>query len=71
LNLEYGDYIKREVGIKGVLEEKNKVLKAENGELDLNGLKILGCGKTYNISNGICMTKKLNALKEVLLFFIF
>lgn len=62
--------MKREVGIKGVLEEKRKVLKAENGELDLNGLKILGCGKTYDISNGFCKSRKLNALKEVKFFIL-
>jgi hypothetical protein len=50
------------------LEEKEKVLKSENGEINLTGLKILGCGKTYNITNGFCRNKKLNALKEV--FFI-
>jgi hypothetical protein len=56
--------------IKGVIEEKIKILKSlnnENGnnENQLNGLKILGVGKIYNINNGFCRTKKLHALKEV------
>jgi hypothetical protein len=66
--LEFEDHLKRDFGIKAVLGEKDKVLMAEKGELELKGLKILGCGKTYDISNGFCKTKKLNALKEVKLY---
>jgi hypothetical protein len=51
--------------LKGVVEEKQKILRSIKGENELSGLKILGCGKTYNINNGICSTKKLHALKEV------
>jgi hypothetical protein len=56
--------------IKGVIEEKIKIIKSLNNENgnkknNLNGLKILGIGKIYNINNGFCRTKKLNALKEV------
>jgi len=50
-----------------VFEEKEKIFKSERGEINLDGLKILGCGKTYNITNGFCKTRKLNALKEVVL----
>lgn len=51
--------------LKGVNEEKEKIIKSLNTSESLSGLKIIGCGKTYDINNGICRTKKLHALKEV------
>lgn len=53
------------MGLNSVISEKLKILKGEKGEIKLSGLKILGCSKTYQITNGFCKTKNLNALKNV------
>lgn len=58
------------MGLNSVLKEKLKILQGEKGEIKLSGLKILGCSKTYQITNGFCKTKNLNALKNVN-FFVF
>ena len=47
------------------MAEKLKVLKDEADNLDIDGLKIIGLSKTFNIADKCCGTKKVEALKEV------
>jgi hypothetical protein len=59
-----------EIGIKSVMEEKLKILYG-NQSVDLfNGLRVIGCSKTYKIANRCCGAKDVNALKEVNLYVI-
>jgi len=58
-----------DLGFNFVLEEKLKILKAEQQNEKFEGLRILGCEKTYHISNKCCGTKPVNALKDVIIYF--
>jgi hypothetical protein len=56
-----------------VIKEKIEILQSELQEKEYQGLRILGCSKTYHIANNCCGTKEVNALKQVrkiLLFII-
>ena len=52
-----------EKGLQTVLDEYNKIKNAENNNVFLDGLRIVGASKTYNLSHG----KKLKALENVFL----
>ena len=54
-----------EVGLKSVIEEKLKILRSEQEESAYDGLRILGCSKTYKIANKCCGTRDVKALKDV------
>jgi hypothetical protein len=58
-----------EVGIKSVLEEKLRILRSEKAEEEFEGLRILGCSKTYQIANKCCGTRDVKALKDVFEYF--
>ena len=48
-------------GFKTVIDEYNKICEEEKNNIFLDGLRIVGASKTYNISNG----RKLNALENI------
>jgi predicted phage tail protein len=53
------------LGLKSVLEEKLKILRNEQSEVNNEGLRILGCSKTYLIANKCCGSRQVKALKDV------
>lgn len=54
------------LGLKSVLEEKLQILRNEQSQLKNEGLRILGCSKTYLIANKCCGTRQVKALKDVI-----
>ena len=52
-----------EKGFQTVFDEYNKIKNAENNNVFLDGLRIVGASKTYNLSHG----KKLKALENIFL----
>ena len=52
-----------EKGYKTVNDEYNKIIKDETNNIFLDGLRIVGASKIYNLSHG----KKLNALENIYL----
>lgn len=55
----------KEIGINSVLGEKLKILRSEHNKEEFEGLRILGCAKTYKIANQCCGTRDVKALKDV------
>jgi hypothetical protein len=53
------------LGLKSVLEEKLKILRSEQNGVNNEGIRILGCSKTYMIANKCCGTRQVKALKDV------
>lgn len=56
----------QELGITSVIDEKLKILESELQGKEFQGLRILGCSKTYRIANNCCGTKEVKALKQVI-----
>ncbi len=54
-----------DIGMKSVYDEKVKILKAEQTNEEFEGLRILGCSKTYKIADNCCESKNVYALKDV------
>jgi hypothetical protein len=55
-----------EIGLKAVKDEKSKILNAELAGTNFEGLRVLGCSKTYKVANNCCGSKDVQALKEVI-----
>ena len=63
INLDKKEKMKMSIakGHQTVLDEYNKIKKAEKNNVFLDGLRIVGASKTYNLSHG----KKLKALQNI------
>lgn len=62
-DMESFDSDKGEVSIRN---EREKVLNKDKSNESYEGLRIVGVSKIYNVSNNCCGSRKVNALKEVI-----